>query len=98
MAFERRLPIALLLLVCAGLWVFAAGRTEPSTDPPTILEALCRDDVERPSLDDLSWVSIRADQPELWARALNRCATCPNAVNCGPVLSIHNFQQQPEAP
>ncbi len=87
----RFLPIALFLLLhpCH----------EADRDPVGHhLEQLCQQQEVREEYLDFYWDDLRTHQPELWAQALATCTeSCPDAVNCGPVLSVASWYQQPVA-
>ena len=90
MSRMRRLCLACLLsAACQGADSDAVLRH---------VEQLCeRQDVREEYLD-FYWDDLRSHQPELWAEALATCRrTCPDAVNCGPVLSVASWYQQPAA-
>jgi len=56
------------------------------------LEHLCDVQGMREDYLDFYWDDLRSNQPELWAQALGTCSEiCPDAVNCGPVLSVASW-------
>ncbi len=62
------------------------------------LEQLCDQQEVREEYLDFYWDDLRTHQPELWAEALATCTeSCPDAVNCGPVLSVASWYQHPVA-
>ncbi len=68
-----------------------------STDPTAVqrhVEHLCDQQEVRAEYLDFYWDDLRSHQPELWADALSTCSeTCPDAVNCGPVLSVASWYE-----
>jgi len=59
------------------------------------LEHLCDAERMREDYLDFYWDDLRSNQPELWAQALGTCReTCPDAVNCAPVLSVAAWYQR----
>lgn len=76
---------ALLLALLA----LAACRGGDPRDGRRHLESLCDQERMREEYLDFYWDDLRSHAPELWAEALATCTeTCPDAVNCGPVLSV----------
>ncbi len=89
MTRSRFIPsITLLLLI-----------TCESTDPAAVqrhLEGVCDQQEAREEYLDFYWDDLRSHQPELWAQALDTCTqVCPDAVNCGPVLSVASWYRTP---
>ena len=89
----RSLLMVLLLLL-------ASTACDPA-DPAAFerhLEQLCDQPQVREEYLDFYWDDLRAHQPELWAQALATCSdSCPEAVNCGPVLSVASWYELPVA-
>ncbi len=69
-----------------------------NTDPEAVLrhvERLCEQEEVRVEYLDFYWDDLRTHHSELWDQALRICAgTCPDAVNCGPVLSVASWYDQ----
>ncbi len=72
-----------------------------SADPTAALrhvEHLCEQEEVRVEYLDFYWDDLRTRQPELWDAALDTCTdTCPDAVNCGPVLSVASWYEPTSA-
>lgn len=78
--------------------ILAACESHDPTAFTRHLEGLCDQQEIREEYLDFYWDDLRSHQPHLWARALDTCTdTCPDAVNCGPVLSVASWYAHPLA-
>ncbi len=82
------------LVHCIGLLLLTACQ---SADPDALqrhLEGLCDQQQVREEYLDFYWDDLRSHQPELWQEAFSTCTeSCPDAVNCGPVLSVASWYE-----
>ena len=82
-------------ILCIAPWILTACE---NVDPLAVqhhIENLCGQEEVRTEYLDFYWDDLRTNQPEIWTQALGTCnETCPDAVNCGPVLSVASWYQQ----
>ena len=79
------------LALCLAL--LAACQAHPP-EAARHLEQICADQPAREEYLDFYWDNVRSHHPDLWAEALARCRlSCPQAVNCAPVLSVASWHE-----